>query len=53
MITFGEASYLNGYNNVIGELVSGDNLLAQMEEDVCREGKVHGNWSVSQSGIHH
>ena len=53
MITFGEANYLNGYNNVVGEIVSGDNVLAQMEKDVCREGKVHAKWAVSAVGEQH
>ena len=53
MITFGEANYLNGYNNIVGELVTGDDLLSQMESDVCREGKVHANWSVHAVGEQH
>ena len=31
MVTFDETNFLNGYNNVIGELVEGDSLLADME----------------------
>ena len=53
MVTYGEAQYLNGYHNVIGELVQGDNVLSQIENDTCREGKVHGNWSVAAVGEHH
>ena len=52
-ITFGEANYLNGYHNVVGELVAGDDVFSQMEGDVCRESKVHGNWSVHATGMQH
>ena len=53
MITFDEANYLNGYNNIIGELVEGDTVLAAIEADTTREGQVHGNWTVLATGPHH
>ena len=50
MVTFDEASYLNGYQNVIGELVDGDSVLAEMEASCKRDGKVHAKWVVSAAG---
>ena len=53
LVTFQATNYLNGYHNVIGELVSGDNVLSAIEETVSREGKIHGNWTVTSSGLQH
>ena len=51
MITYDEANFLNGYHNVVGELIEGDDVLAQMESASCRaSGKVHGHWAVSAVG---
>ena len=49
-ITFGEATFLDGYQNVVGELVEGDSLLKQIEDSCCREGKVHAKWTISAAG---
>ena len=38
MITFGEANNLDGYNNVVGELVDGESVLSELESSVNREG---------------
>ena len=53
MVTFGEAANLDGYHNVIGELVEGDYVLNSMEQDCHRCGKVHNDWTVSASGTQH
>ena len=50
MVTFGEASYLDGYQNVVGELVDGDHVLAAIEESCGRDGKVSAEWVISESG---
>ena len=52
LVTFGEAQMLNGYHNIVGELVSGDSLLADMES-TCDDGKVSAKWSVSAVGHQH
>ena len=49
-ITFGEATYLDGYQNVVGELVEGDSLLKEIEESCCKLGKVHAQWTVTAAG---
>ena len=51
MVTFGEARSLNGYRNVIGELVEGDDVLSALEGDCHRAtGNVAGDWTVSGAG---
>ena len=51
MVTFGEANSLNGYRNVIGELVEGDDVLSALEGDCHRAtGGVAGDWKVSGAG---
>ena len=52
-VTFGEASYLDGYQNVIGELVEGDSLLRDIEATVDRDGKVSQEWVISDAGTQH
>ena len=49
-ITFGEASYLDGYQNVVGELVEGESLLKEIEGTCSRQGDVHANWTISAAG---
>ena len=45
LVTFGEANSLNGYRNVVGELVDGEDALAALEADCHRaSGKVAGDW---------
>ena len=52
VITFGEAHYLDGYNNVVGEVVSGDDVVDQMEADSNREWKmeVEADWKIAKVG---
>ena len=50
MVTFGSASYLDGYQNVIGELVEGEHVLSSIEGSCSRTGKVSSEWTVSGSG---
>ena len=50
LVTFGAAQYLDGYQNVIGELVEGEHVLASIESTCSRDGKVSAEWSVSGSG---
>ena len=52
-VTFGETSYLDGYQNVIGELVEGESLLKDMEASVCGQAKVHNEWTVTAAGDQH
>ena len=49
-ITFGEATFLDGYQNVVGELVEGESVLKEIEDSCCRQGKVHANWVISAAG---
>ena len=49
-ITFGEASYLDGYQTVFGELVEGHDVLDALESGVDRHGAVHGDFSIVGSG---
>ena len=50
MITFGEASMLNGSQTVLGELVEGDSVLAEIEKHVDRHGNVASGLKISASG---
>ena len=43
-------AYLDGYQNVIGELVEGEHVLSSIEESCSRTGKVSAEWTVSGSG---
>ena len=52
MITFGQTHFLNGYQNIVGEVVEGANILDQLEAASDRHGKLHGDWSISASGEH-
>ena len=52
MITFGETNFLNGYNNIVGEVVEGDAVLSQLEEASDRQGNLAGEWSVTATGTH-
>ena len=51
MIMFGQAHHLNGYQNIIGELVEGDSVLNQIEEASDRSNNLAGQWTVSASGV--
>ena len=52
LVTFGDAHHLNGYNNVIGELVEGDSVLSQMEQSCDRYTGVGASWKVTGAGAH-
>ena len=53
MVTFGEAHYLDGYQNVVGELVEGDAVLASIEADSSRTGALGSEWTISSAGTQH
>ena len=44
LITFGATTYLDGYHNVVGEVVQGHDVLDQLEGACDREGNVTGDW---------
>lgn len=50
-ITFSEAHYLDGYQNVFGELVSGENVLAELEKHSDRHGNLKGDFTIVSSGV--
>ena len=50
MVTFNEAQVLDGYHNIVGELIEGEYVLSSMQEDCQRDGKVKNEWTVSASG---
>jgi len=50
-ITFGEAHYLDGYQNVFGELVSGDHVLSAMEKHCDRHGNIKDDFKIISSGV--
>lgn len=50
LVTFGEATHLDGYHNIVGELIDGEYVLSSIEQDCQRNGKVHNDWAVSSSG---
>ena len=49
-ILFDQASYLDGYQTVFGELVEGESVLAKIEENVSRQGEVAGDFKIVASG---
>ena len=49
-ITFGEATYLDGYQTVFGELVEGHKVLDALEAGVDRHGSVNEDFKIIQSG---
>ena len=51
MVTFQEASMLDGFNNVIGELVEGDYVLSQIEADCGRDGSVKSEYTITAAGV--
>ena len=50
MITFDEAHFLNGYENVFGELVEGHHVLEQLEKGSDRLGNVQEDFTISAAG---
>ena len=51
MVTFNEASMLNGYQTVFGELVEGDHVLSQIESATDRHGNVSGDFTIVNGGF--
>ena len=49
-ITFGAASYLDGYQNVFGELVEGQRVLDALEAGVDRHGAINEDFTITASG---
>ena len=49
-ITFGEASYLDGYQTVFGELVEGHSVLDRLEAACNRHGEVSEDFNIIASG---
>ena len=49
-ITFGAASYLDGYQTVFGELVEGHKVLDTLEAGVDRHGNIHEDFKIIASG---
>ena len=49
-ITFGAASYLDGYQTVLGELVDGHKVLDALEAGVDRHGSVNEDFKIIASG---
>ena len=47
MITFGQANNLNGYQNIVGEVVEGLEVLDQIEAASDRQGNLNGNWTIA------
>ena len=49
-VTFGEASWLNGYNQIFGEMVNGDDVLSKIEEAGTRDGAPSKTFTISKCG---
>ena len=49
-ITFGEATYLDGYQTVFGELVEGQGVLDALEAGVDRHGSINEDFKIVASG---
>jgi cyclophilin family peptidyl-prolyl cis-trans isomerase len=50
MITLGTADMLDGYHQVVGELVEGEDILKQAEDSLTRLGTVEGELRIENSG---
>ena len=50
MITLDRTENLNGYNNAIGELVSGDEVLKEIEQNLTRHGNAKEELIISACG---
>ena len=50
MITLDKADMLDGYNQLVGELVEGEDVLKQAEECLTRLGNVEGELKIENSG---
>merc|ERR1740117_702866 len=53
VVTFGEATYLDGYQSIVGEMVQGEDLLAKIEADSSRCGALGSEWKISSAGEQH
>lgn len=49
-ITLGKADFLDGYNQLVGELVEGDHVLSEIEEQLTRQGGVKSEIKIEASG---
>ena len=49
-ITFGNTSFLDGYQTVFGELVEGDSVLDALEAGCNRHGNVTEDFTIVASG---
>ena len=52
MITLDNAETLNGYNQVIGELVQGDEVLEELEKSLSRSGPIKDDITIDDCGLH-
>ena len=50
MITFTEAPWLDGYHNVLGEMVEGENVLAEIENSGSRDGTPNAEIRIVECG---
>ena len=50
MITLGTADMLDGYNQLVGELVEGEEVLKAAEASLSRLGTVEGELRIENSG---
>ena len=50
MITLGKADMLDGYHQVVGELVEGEDVLREAEQSVTRHGTVADEIRIENSG---
>ena len=50
-VLFGEAHQLDGYQQVVGELVEGESVLNDIEGTAGRYGQSTATWTVSSSGM--
>ena len=50
-ILFGEAHFLDGYQQIVGELVEGESVLSDIEGSAGRYGQSTATWTVSSSGM--
>ena len=50
MVTYNEATFLDGYQTIYGELVEGHEVLAKIEQHTDRQGKVSGDLTFIAAG---
>lgn len=49
-ITLKASTFWDGQRTIVGELVEGESVLAQLEESLGRDGKINGNFRIESSG---